>query len=411
MRRTPPWRLIGSICALCTAVIVGLWTYEVTVYRPFPEQLTTAQEVTEALAVDGSLRERVMVPTGLFIQSFDFVNANEANVTGLIWQRIRLDQLAPDGVRDVPGKVHPGVLFPEQVRTNDTALIEQYRREQRDPEGRPELVIGWAFDVTVRQHFNYRKYPLDRHDLWLRLWPREFDKDVVLVPDLAAYDRTGRRDVFGYDHDIVPGTWKIEDTFFSYRRKCYDTRFGIRDYVGQYNFPELHFSITLSRRFGNAFVVALVPLISVMVLLFSVLVMATGDRDKASMLGFNASGAIGGASALLFVVMLAHVSLRRELATVGLVYLEYFYLVAYAAVLAVSVNVYLFSVGHRGRVLDRLHANDNLIPKLAFWPLMLVSMAVVTVAVFGPTLWAHGAGSDDGGSAVVMCKPGHKPGS
>jgi len=216
----------------------------------------------------------------------------------------------------------------------------------------------------------------------------------------CSYDKTGLEDRFGFDRDIVPGSWRIEDTFFSYSRKCYDTRFGIRNYVGQNRFPELHFNLMLSRRFENAFVVALVPLLSVLVLLFSVLVMSTADPDRASTLGFNASGALGAASALLFVVMLAHVSLRKELNTVSLVYLEYFYLVSYFAVLAVSINIYLFCTGHRGPALDWLHRHDNRLPKLAFWPLVLLLLAAVTVKVFA------GAGVVSFGAAPVSCQAG-----
>ena len=375
-------------------------------YRPNPEQLTTQAEVDQALKGDPTATpSRLLIPTGLFVLSFDFVKANEANVTGYVWQRHRIDQLAPDDDKSSPGKTRAGVLFPEQVGSTNTQLQEQYRREQLNAAGERELVIGWYFDVTVRQTFNYAKYPLDRHDVWLRMWPKDFDKDVVLVPDLASYDKTGRRDQFGYDHDIVPGAWKIEDTFFSFKRKCYDTNFGIQRYQGQTNFPELHFNLTLARLFENAFVVALVPLLSVLVLLFAVLVMSTGDEAKASKLGFSASGAIGASSGLLFVVMLAHVSLRKEFSTTGLVYLEYFYLISYLAVLAVSVNIYLFSAGLRSRWLDRLHRDDNLIPKLAFWPLVLLLLAIVTVAVFGPAAVKGRTGTDETVSAPRLCAP------
>jgi hypothetical protein len=391
MRGRRPWIFMSLACALCVAVIVGLWHREVTVARINPGQLTKEDEVQQALKQDRSATPyRLAIPTGVFVLSFDIVKPNEANVTGYIWQRHRQDRLAGPDEHDEPCgektgkpcKARAGIVFPEQVSSSGR-FEERYRRVQPGADGQPEVVIGWYFDVTVREYFDYTKYPLDRNDVWLRLWPQDFYKDVVLVPDLSAYDKTGHEDIFGLDRDIVAGTWKVEDTFFSFKGKCYDTRFGIKGFVGQNQFPELHYNIVVSRRFENAFVVALVPLISVLALLFSVLVLATADREKASMLGFSASGAIGASSALLFVVMLAHVSLRREFANVGLVYLEYFYLITYFAVLAVSVNVYLFSVPHRGRLLDLMHRDDNLIPKLAFWPLVLLFLAVVTGVVFG----------------------------
>lgn len=358
--------LIVAICVGCIGFIGYRWYREITVYVPNAGQLPTQEAVDTAL--DGSHPDRVLIPTGLFIQSVEFVSANDVNLTGYIWQKYR---------DDIPASVSRGFVFPEQVSSVDTVIEEHYRRQQGSEE-----VIGWYFDVTVREAFDYSKYPLDTQDVWLRLWHKDFDANVVLVPDLRAYRATGLTDIFGVDSGMVSGGWKITDTFFSYKLASYDTNFGIQNYVGQRDFPELYFNLTLRRSFVNAFVVALVPLIVVLILLYSVLVMATADRDKAEVLGFNATGAIGASTALLFVVMLAHIDLRREFEAGGLVYLEYFYLITYAAVLAVSLNVYLFAAQTEGWLMDVLHRDDNLLAKLAFWPAVLGFLVVVTVMIF-----------------------------
>ena len=360
--------LSALICVVCVGFIGYRWYREVTTYVPNIGQLPSQEAVDSALRDGTDHPDRVLIPTGLFIQSVEFVTANDANVTGYLWQRY---------ADDVPETVSRGFAFPEQVASDATVIEEQYRRRVGAAE-----VIGWYFDVTVREPFDYSKYPLDTQDIWLRIWHKDFDRDVVLVPDLGAYDATGITDVFGVDSEIVPGGWRIEDTYFSYRRTNYDTNFGIPDYIGQRDFPELYFNVTLARSFVNAFVIALVPLFVVLILLYAVLIMATADKEKAEVMGFNATGAIGASTALLFVVMLAHIDLRREFQASGLVYLEYFYLATYAAVLGVSLNVYLFSARGGGRILEFLHRDDNLFPKLAFWPAVLLFLAVVTAMVF-----------------------------
>jgi hypothetical protein len=73
---------------------------------------------------------------------------------------------------------------------------------------------------------------------------------------------------------------------------------------------------------------------------------------------------------------------RKEFAAAGLLYLEYFYLITYAAVLGVSVNVYLFSAHREARFLDIMHRNDNHLPKLMFWPAVIVFLTVVTAVTF-----------------------------
>ena len=358
------WYASAALCAVCIALIGYWWYREITIYTPNPGQVSTQAAVDAELNDGRPGPDRIRIPTGVFIQSVEFVKSNDVNLTGYIWQKYG---------DDVPADVARGFTFPEEVGSADTVIREEYQRDG---------IIGWYFDVTLRQPFDYRKYPLDTQDVWLRLWPKDFDRNVVLVPDLSSYLATGAHDIFGVDSEIVTGGWKIVDTYYFYRRMKYDTNFGIAKYTDHNSVPELHFNVTLRRVFLNALVVALVPLVIVLMLLFSVLVMATGDRDRAEALGFSATGAIGAASGLLFVIMLAHIDVRKEFAAAGLLYLEYFYLITYAAVLGVSVNVYLFSAHREARFLEIMHRQDNHLPKLMFWPTVIVFLTVVTAVTF-----------------------------
>ena len=111
------------------------------------------------------------------------------------------------------------------------------------------------------------------------------------------------------------------------------------------------------------------------VLLFLILLAATNEREKAERFDFSILGVIGVNSALFFVVIIAHIQLRREFLGSGIVYLEYFYLVMYIVILAVTLDAYLISVGCRAKL---LHYRDHLIPKLIYWPLLFGSCAIIT---------------------------------
>ena len=373
---TRTWSRVAVIVGVVSICIIYItWHREVTAYHPWPGQLA------DQAAVDHALQEqippaagdeaRVLVPTGVFIQSLAFLSATDVNLTGYIWQRYSAD---------TRGRVSEGFVLPERIDAGSTTIEEAYRRDE--PGG--DLVIGWYFDVTLRQPFDYAKYPLDSHRVWLRMWHRDFDRNVVLTPDLASYESTRLGEAFGLDQEIVPGGWRIEETYFSYERASYDTNFGLEGYVGQRDFPELHFQIVVHRKFINAFIINLVPLLVVFALLFAMVMTVTGDKARAEAFGFNTSGAIGTAAALFFVVMLAHIQLRESFAGAGIVYLEYFYLVAYVAVLLSCLNVYLFSAtgGGTGTHPWILHHRDNLIPKLVFWPAILLCLAVITLFFF-----------------------------
>ena len=105
------------------------------------------------------------------MQSINLQSATDVLVTGYVWQRY---------ADDVPAGIARAVSFPEM---ESGSITEAYRRR-----GRGETVIGWSFSMTLRQTLRgQNRYPLDDVDVRIRLWPHDFDKNVILVPDLEAY--------------------------------------------------------------------------------------------------------------------------------------------------------------------------------------------------------------------------------
>lgn len=310
-----------------------------------------------------------LIPTGFFIQSMAFVTPSDINLTGYLWQKYP---------QDYPAGFSKGFVFPEEVNSGSTVIRKEYERSI-DYHGRPYQLIGWYFDVTVRQSFDYSAYPLDYLTVWLRLWPEDFDHDdeILFVPDFAAYSDQGKA-TFGLDQDIVPGEWEIDETFYSYNDIPYDTNFGYDDAPTVTSYKEFFINLGARRKFINAFVVNLVPLFVVAILLFAALMTISDDKEHAERFGFNTSGILATSSALFFVVLLAHIQVRSQFADSGLVYIEYFYLVMYVLLLLVALNSYLFSLKPLAGC-TLLHYRDNLLPKIAYWPLLLGAMALITV--------------------------------
>lgn len=309
---------------------------------------------------------RVEVPTGVFIQSLVFTSSSNVNLTGYIWQKY-----------PVAYPYEKGIIFPEQIASGDTVMKQEYT-ETVAYEGAQYELIGWYFDVTVRQSFNYYRYPLDFLTIWLRIWSADFENDanIRLIPDFDSYDdATARR--FGLDSDLVQGEWNIDQSFFSYREVPYDTSFGYPPDPNDNLYSELYFNLGAERTFINAFVINLVPLFVVALLLFAGIMTISQDEEQSSRFGFSTSGLIGTCSALFFVVMLSHIQVRGQFAGSGLVYIEYFYLVMYGMILLTALNGYLFSLGRR-RSLAILHYHDNFVAKISFWPVLLWSMVVIT---------------------------------
>lgn len=368
---------------------------------------------------------RFEIPTGVFIQSMVFASSSNVNLTGYIWQEYPVDF-----------PYQRGFSFPEQISSGDTVIELQYcfgldqsqEQESEDIRGKKilpgecrELVagtmdhsslssggddntkhlIGWYFDVTLRQSFNYKKYPMDFLTIWLRIWPKEiaYDQFILPVPDFAAYSAGGGLKetedkkfkypaAFGLDRGFVQGEWEIDTSYFSYREIEYDTDFGFHSGAGVERkpisetdssvsrFQELHFNLGVKRKFLSAFIKNLVPLLVVGLLLFSTVMTITADKEQSSRFGYSTSGLLGTCSALFFVVMLSHIQVRSMFAGSGLVYIEYFYLVMYLYILLTALNGYLFSLIGLEKF-RLLQYGDNIVAKVTFWPVLLFGMLVV----------------------------------
>ena len=312
------------------------------------------------------------IPTGVFVQSIEFTSANNVILTGYVWQRY-LDTYHKGLSR--------GFLLPE---AESLEVEEAYRRKEKAGE-----LIGWYFRVTLRQNFDYGHYPLDRQSVWMRLWHKDFDRNVVLIPDLTAYDQLNPDWLPGVEKDFVLSGWSLWRSFFNYHHNSYNTNFGIDNYVGQNRFPELYFNIALKREFFDPFVSKLAPIVVVLLMLFAVLVTSSKDKERSALLGFNTAGVLASSSALFFVVLLSHIDLRGSLAAKEIIYLENYYFVTYLALLVVAINSILFSWGIRfpsiGGV-SLIQQHDNLIPKLLFWPMITGQLLVLTLVSLYPRI-------------------------
>lgn len=361
------WILSCVVSAILASILFMLWV-EMNRFEGDPTQLHDKAAVTEYFEAAG-VAPTYRVKTGVYIQSLEYMGATDVNVSGYVWQ------LYEDGVHDAiepaPGEI--GFILPERVNAGDGVIEEAYRLRR----GNGDL-IGWYFEQTLRQTFDYTAYPFDHKTVWVRLWPNTFGEDVVLVPDFDAYPATGPTDIFGIDERIVLGTWERENTYFDYKPSDLDTSLGLDRSPLQVGFPELHYNIVVKRKFGNAFIVHMVPLFVVSTLLFGALMTVTRKEDLAARHDFSTSGVIETASVLFFVVLLAHVQLRESIAGSEVIYMEYFYFLMYFLLLGVSVNTYFFvsDIMPSSRLLNY---HDNLIPKAAFWPTVLAAMIVITL--------------------------------
>lgn len=200
---------------------------------------------------------------------------------------------------------------------------------------------------------------------------------MILVPDVASYEILNPEFLPGLEEHLVMPNWSLKGSYFDYRFNHYNTNFGVRQQSVAETRPELYFNLTIQREFLSPFITTIVPLIVVTILVFTVVM--TSSKQAGELLGFSGFGVLEVCAAFFFVVIIAQIEVRDSLQVSEIIYLDYFYFVIYMMLLGVSINSILFTRVQGLRMLD---FRDNLITKMAFWPIILGALLIITQTVF-----------------------------
>jgi len=307
-------------------------------------------------------REEVplFIPTGIYIQSAFLEDASNVAISGYIWQRYTI------GIHD---DVQRGFIMPE---AKNSTIARAYTIEDGDTE-----LVRWNFYATVQQNFEYSKYPFNNERVVIELLHREFTNNIILIPDLASYKLMSPAAKPGLYEKMQLSGWDIGDSYFNYLTESYKTSFGLRDFAGLTNYPNLYFGFNIRKEVMGPFVSNMLPLLVVSILLFAILFLGTRDERYKGSLGF-ALDVIAACAGFFLVAILLHIGLRRDLAARDIFYLEYFYFVTYAMILYVAVNYVLFTKTS----IRLVQYQDDFIAKVAFWPVSQLALILFTLMVF-----------------------------
>jgi hypothetical protein len=100
-------------------------------------------------------------------------------------------------VRERPAQRHYKRRIPARSQRTATAQSGVPRAVGRRRSDR------WNFHASLREQFNYSRYPLGRHQIKPRMWHPDYARNVYLTPDFGAYASTDRAAMPGVDPDLV----------------------------------------------------------------------------------------------------------------------------------------------------------------------------------------------------------------
>ncbi|WP_329122219.1 hypothetical protein [Streptomyces sp. NBC_01465] len=303
------------------------------------------------------------IPTGVFIQGSKFASPQEVEVSGYVWQRY-----SPD----IP-ESSMGVVFPEAP--DGYSLDEAYDTKTTDG----QRLKGWHFNLTLRQKFDYAQYPLDKQNIWLRMWSNATFTNDVLVPDFASYPPWKYGEI-GLDQDIVTSGWAPYFTGWSFDQHKYTMTQGLQDWNKPFvAAPELYFNVGMERSWAGPLAGKLLQSFFIAAIMFLALFVYTKDDNKNPRFGFSTWTAISFSVSLLLVVVVDQTQIREIAGDTSLTYLEYFAIAQYIVIMGIFANAILIGSETKFRALEW---QDNLLPTLLYWPVLIGLFFVFTLFVF-----------------------------
>lgn len=359
----------GALWAVALATgVVALWalSYNVRDLDAIHGALVTSDAEANAFldAHPMEFEEPVYrIPTGVFLQSFEFLSDDMVQVSGFVWQRY-----GPD----IPDTVERGVILPEAGDTYD--FVEAYNEQEGDVE-----IVGWYFNAPLRQPFDYSHYPLDRQDIWLRLWPINFDGPVELVPDFASYRDVSPFTSTGIDEQFVFAGWDFVASGFSYVLHTYDSRFGLHDAAFLTRAPELYYNLEVKRDFLPSLIKHLPFALAVAGLVFGAMLLNTNDPELRKRFGLATLGVLGANGALLLAVVVEHSNIRSTFTSQQIAYIEVLPFTLYAMILLATVNAIALDAPNTPAIFDY---RNNIWPLALYWPIFAGVIFVTTYVAF-----------------------------
>jgi hypothetical protein len=260
--------------------------------------------------------------------------------------------------------VNKGLFFPGA----HVSVLERTDSIEAVLDNYPAVLYRWNFDVEIEQQLSYSLYPFGKNEISLALWSRDFDDNTIITPDLDSYKQIYPTDCPGLGNHFHIRGWDISGSYYSYSMESYLCNFGNSYIYGINQFPELMFSISISRKFIDILICKIVPLTVILVLLFTILFV----RVKSD--GFNN---IIGCSGLFFVLVLDHINLRESVLSEQIMYLEFCYFFSYILLLLITITS--FDISRNGR---SYNAWVDSVLKHYFWTIIFGAMAIVTISFF-----------------------------
>lgn len=362
------WICVSLISCIMIGEMCYLWSLRDSVgFKEDLQAIPILSEEQESNFFYTLQKERnqsyIKIPTGIFINNGQFSMQGVSDIypgiflNGYIWQHYSLEKHT---------NIDRGFIISNAYSSTTEKLFHQIDGD--------EETICWSFGCSLYQYYNTLLYPFDHRHVTINLLHKNFEKNIILTPDFNSYD--------SIDSLMLPGIslktvkfphWNISKSFFNFGFFNFKNSLGYKAFEHN-QIPYLQYIITMQRNVSGNFLMYFILFFVIFVILFILLTAFLRQGTLLDIVGFSTLSIVGSCSGLLFILITSEINLRQTLSTEGIVYLEFLYFICYFAIIGVIINSILFAKGKPGFIAYQ----DNLICKLLYWPLTLLSIVLVT---------------------------------
>lgn len=305
------------------------------------------------------------------------------------------------------------VYFPDLME-NRTELLAFDGVKEFDNGG--DTIQYKRFEIVLKQDFNYSRFPFDSQIIKVRIRHEDFWNKQFLIPDFENMVLSKMKNRIGLDNKVDLEEWNITETSFAYatlkdlsrtpftegRRTYFDSTYCMGTYADTaiatkkrqmlinsfkpldqaYNYPEFFYIMKIKRQYFRPLIGFMLPLVVILVLLYFYVLRI--DLYKPG-------NFLDEASALLFTLLISHFALREYLPFKGLIYIEFFYFIAYFSIIIylVNRNVYFSNYSEDSKKTNPKKGyvkliiwKGNLAAKALYWPITLILFIATSLYFF-----------------------------
>jgi len=262
-----------------------------------------------------------------------------------------------------------------------------HAEELKGPKMRPVPTGIYVSRMEFEDSYNlniggklWQKYPLelaeevtigfDFPQMSIEITPLNNNDHLIFTPDLASYNYTNPSKKSGLNPSIAISGSEVLESYFNYSIESYDTDFGYGAKGLFEEVPVLHYNVHTRRLLLNAFVTYLIPIFVTLVMVFILIYACHKSQER--------QGIIESMAAFFFVLIFSHIDLRKEIVTADLIYMEYFYFIAYFLLVVATGNLITYTKD-KSKIFD---FNNNQLFKASFFPVFLLMVLLVTLLKF-----------------------------